>query len=256
MMNVTEQTKLPVSVFIVAQNEESNITRLMRSLTHFDEVVVVDSGSTDDTPAIARQHGAKVFHQTWLGFAAQKQWAMEQCKNDWVLNLDADEVVTAEMFKAIAEVIKDANVDAVRFNRNDLFLGKMPPKWMKKPNNVRLYRRAKAKFDTTQKVHESARVDGREIHVKASFDHYGYNDIATLVLKFNHYSSLKAKEKYQRGKRGSLIKLSLICAIEFWRKYLLQRHFTFGVRGFILSILNAHYAFLKEAKLLSESKNK
>ena len=242
--------KIPVSVFVITQDEQHNIARLLDSVKDFAEIVIVDSGSQDETLNIAQQYDVSIYLQPWLGYAAQKQCALEKCSQDWVLNLDADEVVTDEMRDVICDIIQRQDVDAVRFNRNDRFIDQMPSGSIKKPNNVRLYRRCLAAFDAEQQVHESAIVDGKEIHVSASFDHYGYDDIATLVTKMNSYSCLKAQDKQRRGKRGSLLKLMFIFPIEFLRKYLLQRLFTFGRRGFILAVLNAHYAFMKEAKLI------
>ncbi|MDM7859275.1 glycosyltransferase family 2 protein [Alteromonas sp. ASW11-36] len=245
-----ENPKLPVSVFIVAQDESQHLPRLMASLSAFAEIIVVDSGSSDDTPKIATDFGATVIHQPWLGYAGQKQFALEQCSQEWVLNLDADEVVTEPMLTAIKQAIAANDCDAVRFNRNDLFIGKMPPATIKKPNNVRFYRRSKAAFDVNQKVHETAKCDGTTLCVEAAFDHYGYDQISVLMDKLNTYSSLKAEQKYAKGKSASLFKLILIGPIEFVRKLFLQRMIFFGRRGLILAALNAHYAFLKEAKLL------
>ena len=104
---ISEQS-IPVSVFVIAQDEADNIERLLKSVKHFAEVIVVDSGSCDATPQIAERLGAKVFHQPWLGYAAQKQCAMEKCSQDWVLNLDADEVVTDAMRQCIAKMISRA----------------------------------------------------------------------------------------------------------------------------------------------------
>lgn len=246
----TDHSKLPVSVFIVAQDEEQHIARLMASLSVFAEIIVVDSGSADSTPQIAAEFGAKVIHQAWLGYAGQKQFALEQCSQDWVLNLDADEVVTDAMIAAIQQALTNDNCDAIRFDRNDLFIGKMPPAAMKKPNNVRFYRREKASFDINQKVHETAKCEGPILFVDAAFNHYGYDQISVLMDKLNVYSSLKAQQKFANGKSASLLKLMLIVPIEFLRKLLLQRLIFFGRRGFILAALNAYYAFLKEAKLL------
>ena len=246
---ISEQS-IPVSVFVIAQDEADNIERLLKSVKHFAEVIVVDSGSCDATPQIAERLGAKVFHQPWLGYAAQKQCAMEKCSQDWVLNLDADEVVTDAMRQCIAKMISRDDIDAVRFKRNDLFIGKMPSSGIKKPDNVRLYRRCKAAFDVKQKVHETAIVDGHTECVDACIDHYGYESIATLADKLNTYSTLKADEKHSRGKRASLLKLMVILPVEFLRKYFLQRLCMFGRRGLILAAMNAYYAFMKEAKLL------
>lgn len=241
--------KLPVSVFIITQDEEANIARVLDSVSAFDEVIVVDSGSTDMTLEIAKSKKANIFHQDWLGYARQKQYAMDLCKNDWVLNLDADEALVPEHIELIDKIIHSNHYNSVRFLRNDMFINKPIPAFCKLPNNIRLYRKSKAKFNPSQQVHESAVVDGKETLIKTPFIHYGYNDLKTLVEKNNTYSSLRARDKFNNNKKPSLIKLLLIFPFEFLRKYLLQRYFLFGYRGIFLSMINANYAFLKEAKL-------
>lgn len=242
--------KLPISVFIVALNEEKNICRLLESLKSFDEIIMVDSGSADKTIEIAESYSVRIFHQTWLGYAKQKQYAMSLCTHDWVLNLDADEELTPELIIEIGARIQQDDIHSLRFTRNDIFIDKMQPKHMRKPSNLRLYRKSFANFDEKQLVHESAEVQGKEVLTKKIFNHYGYNDIHTLIEKNNIYSSLNADEKYSRGKSSSTLKLICIFPFEFLRKFLFQRYFMFGRRGFILAIINANYAFIKEAKLL------
>ncbi|MBT0586752.1 glycosyltransferase family 2 protein [Alteromonas oceanisediminis] len=244
---------LPISVFIITKNEAHNLSRLLPALTRFREVIVVDSGSTDDTVNIAQRFGARVIHQQWLGFAAQKQIAFMQCSQPWALNLDADELPTKEMISEMAVLVNRPDVDAVRFKRRDFFIDALPPVKTRLPNNCRLYRTDKAQFNTQQKVHETAQVNGCEVKSDAAFYHYGYNEIEQLVAKLNCYSSLRAKEKWAGSKQPSLLKLVLILPLEFIRQYCVQRLFLFGRRGFILATLNAQYAFLKEAKLMEQA---
>ena len=241
---------LPISIFIVTKNEAKNISRLLLSLKQFDEIIVVDSGSTDNTIEIANEHGAKVIHQDWLGYSKQKQYAMEQCKNSWVMNLDADEVVSEELICAIRKCIQEPNVNAVRFLRIDYFMDKPMPRSLSLPKNVRLYRKECAHFDKHCLVHESASIKGSTKFIKIPFTHYGYNDLKIFVDKLNHYSSLKALEKFNLGKKASFLKILLILPFEFTRKLILQRYVLFGWRGFLLSALNANYSFMKEVKLL------
>lgn len=250
--------KLPISVFIITLNEEANIDRLLNSLKNFDEVVVVDSGSTDNTCSIAELHGAKVIFNTWQGYAKQKQFAMQRCKNQWVLNLDADEEIPANLLPKIQNAIKRNDINSVRFARCDLFLDKPMPRICSLFSNTRLYRKELASFDDSFLVHESATTKGKQIYINTPFIHYGYNDINTLVEKLNTYSTLKAIEKNNKGKKAKATKLLLSFPIEFLRKLIFQRFILFGYRGFILSVLYAHYSFLKEAKLyaLNNTTNK
>lgn len=246
---------LPISAFIITLNEEHNLKRLLPSLSHFDEIIVVDSGSKDKSVELAESFGAKVTFNPWPGYAKQKQFAMELCKNDWVLNLDADELIPDKLIPKIKNTINSKQYSSAKFNRCDYFLGKGMPKYCSLFSNVRLYKKSQACFDESFLVHESASVKGRQAFIKTPFIHFGYNNIDTLCEKLNSYSSLKALEKYQKGKKPNYLKLALIFPLEFTRKLIFQRFILFGSRGFILSVLYAHYAFQKEAKLLGHHKD-
>lgn len=243
-----QKSKLPISVFIITQDEAHNLPRLLDSLQPFAEIVVVDSGSRDNTLAIAEQAGARIVQQAWLGYAGQKQFALEQCTQEWVLNLDADEVCTQEMIAVMQTYMQQPHVAGLRFRRKDQFMNRFPPLLASPQRNLRFYRRDKAAFQVNKMVHESAQVEGAVVNVDAYFLHYGYNDVATLLNKINQYSSLRAEEKVRAGKKGSLLKLVLIFPIEFLRQYLLKKLVFFGYRGFVLAQINAFYAMLKEAK--------
>jgi glycosyltransferase involved in cell wall biosynthesis len=241
--------KLPISVFIVAKNEEKHIRKTLNSVVDFDEVILVDSGSTDNTLSIAEEFGVTVYTQEWQGYAKQKQYAMNLCKHDWVLNLDGDEAINPSLVAAFKDIIENDRGDAVRFWRNDIFINKPLSRFSKKANNHRLYKRSKSHFDDTRLAHESATVNGKEVFVDLAFDHYGYDSIDIITRKNNLYAGLKAQEKYDKGKTFSTLKLLLIFPSTFVKEYLLQRKIFSGRRGFILSIMASHYAFLKEAKL-------
>jgi glycosyltransferase involved in cell wall biosynthesis len=241
--------KLPVSVFIITKNEEEHIEKTLKSVSLFDEVILVDSGSTDSTLDIAKRYGAKIYTHSWQGYAKQKQYAMSLCSNEWVLNLDGDEQVNPSLINAFKEIIEQDKADSVRFWRNDIFIDKPLSTWSKKPNNHRLYKRSKSFFDDSRLAHESATVDGKEIFINETFDHFGYGSIETLTTKNNNYSSLKANEKFAKGKRYSNVKLITIFPIVFIKEYFFQRKIFSGKRGFILAIMGAYYAFIKEAKL-------
>jgi glycosyltransferase involved in cell wall biosynthesis len=240
---------IPVSVFVITQNEEKNITRLLESLVNFAEIIIVDSGSTDRTLEIAKSFGAKTYYQSWLGYSKQKEFAMSLCNNDWVLNLDADEALNQSIVSRIKEVITENKYDSIRFKRSDVFINKPLSNITKRPNNLRLYKKDKAFFNEATLVHESATVKGAELYVNEAFDHFGYNSINTLTDKGNMYSKLKSQEKFNKNKRSKLIKLVLVLPFTFFKKYFLQGFIFSGKRGFILSVITSYYAFSKEAKL-------
>lgn len=242
--------KLPISVFIITKNEETHIQKTLESVKSMDEVILVDSGSTDKTLTIAQSFSnVKIFHHEWQGYAKQKQYAMSLCSNEWVLNLDGDEELTPSIIDAFKNIVTTNNADSVRFWRNDLFIGKALSPWSKKPNNHRLYKKSKSFFDDSRFAHESATVDGKEIFINETFNHYGYPSISIRTDKNNTYSSLKAQEKHHKNKKYSTLKLVTIFPLTFIKEYFFQRKLFSGKRGFILSIIESYYAFLKEAKL-------
>jgi glycosyltransferase involved in cell wall biosynthesis len=248
--------KLNVSVFIITLNEEKYLAEVLSSVSMFDEIILVDSGSTDNTLSIARSYGAKIYHKEWEGFSKQKQYALSLCKHDWVLNLDGDEVFNNELARAFQKIMSEDIYSGVRCQRNDFFIGKLPSELTKKPNNLRFYKRLCANFDSHTIVHETASVSGSIVFVNEAFTHYGYNSIEMLCEKQNTYSSLKAEEKFIKGKKYNILKLLLIYPVTFLKKYILQRHVFSGVRGFIQAMLHANYAFLKEAKLYEKYSSK
>lgn len=248
-MNKKTQQTLPLSVFIITQNEEAYIEKVLQSVTNMSEVILVDSGSTDNTIEIAKQYGAKVYHQSWLGYARQKQYAMSLCANEWVLNLDGDEVLNPSIIARFNQIIENDEADSVRFWRNDIFIGKCASRFTKRPNNLRLYKKSKSHFNEANLVHESAIVDGKEIFINETFDHYGYSNVTVLTDKSNQYSSLKAREKFLKNKQYSSLKLALIFPLTFIKKYFFQRQIFSGRRGFIQAVVASYYAFAKEAKL-------
>ncbi len=241
--------KIPVSVFVITLNESHNIGRLLGSVSEFDEIILVDANSTDETVSIAKAIGAVVYRHDWRGYEAQKGLAMSYCSNDWVLNLDADEVATPEMKNVIRQVIKRKDIDGVRFKRNDRFIGRFMPNGINIPNTIRLYRKDKASFDDGRYVHERAAVAGREFSTKAQILHYGYDCLDVLMAKHNKYSGLRAQEKFDAKIKPSRLKLAVTLPLEFLRKYVAHRFMFFGWRGLILSTMIAYYAFMKEAKL-------
>ncbi|MDQ7050856.1 MAG: glycosyltransferase family 2 protein [Enterobacterales bacterium] len=247
--------KTAISVFIITLNEQKNIARAIESAQFCDEIIVVDCGSTDKTLEIVQSYGITPIHNDWPGYSKQKQFAMEQCKNDWVFNLDADEEISLPLAEKITAIIKQEQYTSIRCARKDVFISKPPPNWTKKANNLRCYRKSMAQFDPKQLVHESASVKGKEIYIKQFLIHYGYDDIHRLIDKKNSYSSLKAKEKHHRKKTYSLAKLLLIFPIVFIQQWIFNRKIFFGIRGIILSIIQAHYAFIKEAKLYELEEN-
>jgi len=247
--------KIPISVFIIAQDEEQHIARVLDSCQQFSEIILVDSGSSDNTKSIAESKGAKVLHHDWAGYAKQKQYAMSLCKNDWVLNLDADEELTPDLIEAFKHFISsEHDFVALKCRRNDLFIGRFFSKLTRLPTNTRLFKKEHVQYYINNLVHEGPEIKGKLKHTNKFFNHYGYSNIDQLTEKYNKYSTLKAQEKFNNDKKPSLLKLILIYPLEFIRNYFIYRYCFSGFRGFIFANLSAYYALSKEVKLYELSK--
>ncbi|QJR81007.1 glycosyltransferase family 2 protein [Alteromonas pelagimontana] len=241
----------PVSVFAVTLNEEQYLARMLASVQEFAEIIVVDSGSTDRTVEIAKQFGAKVYHKEWMGFARQKAYALSLCQNEWALNLDGDEVLPPEMPKHIQKLVDEERADAYRLYFEDIFWGEPMASGSAKRSIVRLYRKSDVSFPLNRLVHENVKLsaDCKQGRVPGSVIHFGYPSVDVLMAKQNKYSSLKALEKFQAGKKPSLLKLVAVFPLMFIKAYFIKQMFLSGRRGLVKAVIEAMYGFLKEAKL-------
>lgn len=241
----------PISVFVISLNEEQHIEKMLQSVQCFDEIVLVDSGSTDKTLDIAKRYGVKIHHQDWLGFAKQKSYAMSLCTNQWVFNLDADESITAEHARRIQQYVDEKRADAFRIYFEDIFWGNPMSPSSAKRSIVRIYDKDKITFPSDRLVHENVKlVDGaKSAAIPGLVVHYGYHSSDILMTKQNKYSSLKAQEKFNKSKRPSWLKLLTIFPLMFIKAYFLRKMFLSGRRGLVHATIDAMYGFLKEAKL-------
>lgn len=244
---------IPCSVYIVTLNCGAWLQDTLESVKDFSEVIILDSGSTDDTYVIAQSFtNTQISHQHWQGYARQKSLALAQCKNDWVLNLDGDEVLSVELKAEIVQTIEENQIDALITPINDVFLGVPNSKHTKKHAKIRFFRKRKGQYDLENKVHENVIVDGQSVKADGDIYHYGESSIFVKVEKNNKYSELKSTEKFEKGQSPSMIKLITIMPLMFIKSYFFRRNFINGWRGFVGSIINAFYAFLKEAKLFEK----
>ncbi len=244
-----QNKRLPLSVFVITLNEAANLARMLQSVQSFaGETVVVDSGSEDSTVAIAESFGARVISNAWPGYSRQKQFALEQCSNEWCLCLDADEEVTPAMAALIPGLLEDPEVAAWRFGRKDCFVGSAPPDGVHLRGHTRLLRKSRCRFDLTRTVHEGVIVDGRVGKVDAAFLHYGYDDFAGHNDKNNKYAGLKAAEKALAQPRPSYLRLVFAGPVKFLQSYVVHRNFLWGWRGFVQSMSIGYYGFSIEAR--------
>ncbi|PTB83058.1 glycosyltransferase family 2 protein [Pseudidiomarina aestuarii] len=240
-----------ISVYLITLNEGRYLEEVLSSVRGADEIVIVDSGSSDDTLSIAERHGARVIHQAWLGYAAQKAFALEQCSHDWVLNLDGDEVLPAGAIEQLRELAASNQADGYWLKRDDWwFGGKLPG--AKRYKFCRFYRKSKAHWDVTQYVHEHIYIDGTTEQTDITIKHYGYDTVHGYMAKLNSYSELKARVRSERNRKVSLLRLLLIYPLMFLKFYLLRGMIFSGWRGFVKAHIDAFYFFLTEAKLYEQ----
>ena len=239
-----------LSVTVIALNEEERIRACLESVAWADEIVVVDSGSSDKTVAIAREFTDRVLFHAWEGYGAQKNFAIAQCHGDWVLSLDADERVSEGLREEIAATLAaDPPVAAARVPRQNFFQGV----WIRHggwypDHQLRLFRRGRGAF-TPSAVHESVRVDGPVGRLRAPLIHQSYRGIEDFVARANRYSDLASRELAAAGRGGSLADLLLRPVWRFLAMYVWRGGFLDGWRGLTLAILYAHYVFLRAAKV-------
>ena len=239
-----------LSVAVIALNEEERIRACLESVAWADETIVVDSGSSDKTTEIAREFTDRVLFHAWTGYSAQKNFALAQCRGDWLLSLDADERVSDDLREEIAATLVAAPREAGFFlPRQNFFQGR----WVRHGGwypdyQLRLFRRGQGTFRDTA-VHESARVDGPTGRLRAPLLHQSYRGIADFVARADRYSDLAATELAAAGRGGSVPDLLLRPVWRFISMYLLRAGFLDGWRGLILAALYAHYVFLRAAKV-------
>lgn len=239
---------MKISATIITLNEESNIGDCLKSLDFVDEIIVVDSGSTDRTEEICRADRRVRFHSMeWLGFGKQKNRAAELAQNEWVFNIDADERVSHELRGSIVAADGDS-FSGFQVARENYF-GKQ---WIRHcgwyPDyNLRLYNRSDSRF-SEREVHESVICGGRVGRLSGNLIHYSYRNISDYLQRMNRYSSLAAEQMVADGKRSHPLLLPVRPVFTFFKMYVLRGGVLDGYHGFLLSLLYAFYTLCKYAK--------
>jgi len=242
---------MTLSVIIITKNEAANIGECLDSVSFADEIIVVDSGSTDGTREIAAEHGARVtLTDDWPGFGIQKNRALDLATCDWVLSVDADERVTPELADAIRAAMAAPGADAYQIARLSNFCGR----WIRHsgwwPDYVlRLFRRGTARFKEVA-VHESVLPQGAVATLPGHFLHYPYADLESFIAKINHYSSAAARIMHEKGRKTSVAGALGHGAWTFVRHYVVRRGFLDGKEGLILAVMAGAGSFFRYIKLL------
>ena len=240
----------PLSVAIITLNAATQLEACLRSVRFADEVVVVDSGSTDGTQALAERFGARVIAQDWLGFGRQKQFAVDAAAHDWVLCLDADERVTPELQAAIENTLQNPSTAAFRFPRRNRFLGRYLkhgegyPDW-----SLRLFDRRQANW-SDDAVHEKVETKSGVGELAGDLLHDSAESLATYLTKQNRYTSLAAEMALAAGKRASFGRIAFSPLVRFIKFYLIRQGFRDGLPGLIHIAIGCFNSFIKYSKML------
>lgn len=243
--------KIPLSIAIITKNEANNLPDCLKSIDFAEQIVVVDSGSTDDTVKIASDFGCDVFIEPWQGFGLQKQFAIDKCRNKWILVLDADERIPPETALIIKNIVSNDSGSAAgySFPRRNYFQGR----WIRHsgwwPDRVvRLFQKDRGQMSPA-KVHESIVVNGPVRELDMPIDHYTESRLSQILLKIDHYSTLAAREAFDQGRKSSLWSAALRAVLTFLQDYFLKLGVLDGVQGFTLAITDSINKFFKYAKL-------
>ncbi|MDR3495237.1 MAG: glycosyltransferase family 2 protein [Ancalomicrobiaceae bacterium] len=251
-------TRLPISAYVICFNEADYIENCIRSLKPCSEIIVVDSGSTDGTLELLERLQAEGFpltivDQPWLGYAGQKQRALDLCTESWCLNLDADERLDRDLRAELPQLIAaPAEIEAWRIVRRPYLIGHgYVPRGTGDRSHPRLARKGAASYDLSLKVHESLRVSGQvALANRGGILHYRPLPIDEQIVKEAKYATLKAQHKYASGKRSNLLRLVFSPFVWLFRFYFRYRLYRYGSSGLIQAGTSAIYAFLTEAKML------
>lgn len=241
-----------ISVVMITHNEEKRLEAALRSVREIaDEIVVVDSESTDITVRIAERHGARIFLRKWTNYADQKNFGNEQAAGPWILSLDADERVSPELRRELLalKTAPEAGYAAFSMPRQVYYLGR----WIRHSGwypdrRPRLFLRGRARWEGDF-VHEALVIDGPAGRLDGPLHHFTYASIADHAARINRFSGLGAQKLYARGTKGRLIHLALLPPARFLKSYVLRLGFMDGYPGLVIAALNGYAIFLRYAKL-------
>ena len=248
-------TRAALSGVVTTFNNAGTLEACLASLAFCDEIVVLDSGSSDDTRAIAERHGARIYVEPFKDYGPQKQSAIDKAVHDWVLLLDADEHLTEAGWVLIEQELVAPRALGYRLPRREWLFWRWPHPWTRANWQLRLFRRSQGGMNAVP-VHAAPQVRGLVRDLPAEFRHYGEPELAVRVDKVNRYSSGLVAYKLQRAPRWLRLRMLLYPGLSFLRFYFWQRYFLNGWAGFLAARTQAFYAFLKYAKVYEATQRK
>jgi len=242
--------KYPLSVAVITKNEAANLPAFLDSVAFASQIVLVDGGSSDETVKIARDFGCEVYEEPWRGFGPQKQVAIDHCREEWILLLDADERLPPETQDTIKKIVTGPAVaEGYSLPRKNYFRGK----WIKHsgwwPQRlVRLFRRGQGRISDNL-VHEGVEVSGRVIALNCPILHYTEDRLEEILKKINLYSSLAAQEYFARGCKSTILGAVIRAKLAFLKTYFIQGGILDGREGLTIALTEGVHKFFKYAKL-------
>ena len=242
-----------LSVTIITFNEEKNIKDCLDSVKWADEIVVIDSFSTDRTVEICREYTDRVYQNKWQGFVDQKKFALTKASHNWVLSIDADERISDELREEIKEVLSDnLKHDGYYMPRKTFYINRwiLHCGWYP-DHKIRLFKKDKGRWEGTRgtAIHESVKVNGRVGYLKGDILHYSFPTISSHLKTINSFTSISSSENFKKGERTGILSILLRPPFNFFKMYILKLGFLDGLPGFIVSVLSSYHVLIKYAKM-------
>ena len=254
--------KLPISIALITYNEELNLARTLSCVSDWaDEIIIIDSHSTDKSTEIARSFNSKLYIEDWKGFSNQKNSALAKCTNNWILFLDSDEVVSDELKDNIINAISNPLYNGYYINRKTFYLGKLLNYAWQPDSKLRLVNKIGNPLWKGELIHEALFVEGNTENISGDLIHYSYKNIYHHFIKTIEYAQMSANSYYKIGNNFKISNLLFNPFIAFIRLYIINKGIFDGVRGFIAAMSSMigtflKYAFLYELEINNKLKNK
>lgn len=259
MIDTHSENREKISAFVICMNEEDQIADCLNTLSFCDEVVVIDSFSTDSTVEIAKSLGAKVIQRPWPGYREQKSFGLTVCTHSWVINIDADERVSPELRESVMGVLRDdwnakhkggpKAADGYFMNRVVFYLGR----WWRLGGwypeyRLRFFRRELTTWGGVE-PHEKPIVQGRTEILPGELQHFTYKNLDEQLQRLHSLSMIAAREEYKGGERASLFSLLVNPALRSIKFFLLKKGYREGMAGLVVALAEGYYTFMKYAKI-------